>query len=124
MKISLQDFKTHIGTTGLHKAGLHAISRAHAITTKFYCNKLTLRSACAEDCARCILLLKDRFDKTTWEGCQRPYALYTWIVKDVSGKVVETASAEQKAGVSQSSLLTVAEEERDVLDALMETFEQ
>jgi hypothetical protein len=122
MKISLHDFKTHIGTTGLHKAGLHAISRAHAITTKFYCTKLTNRSACFENCAQCILALKTRFDQTQWEGCQRPYGLYTWIVKDVQGKVVEVVADQQKASSPVKPLvITVAQEEKDVLDMFMET---
>lgn len=122
MKISLQDFKTQIGVGDLHKAGLHAVSRAHAITTKFYCTKLTNRSACSENCAQCILSIKTRFDQTKWEGCQRPYGLFTWIVKDVQGKVVEVVTAQQKAGTSTKPLaLTVAEEEKDVLDIFMET---
>ena len=119
MKISLPDFKLHVGTSGLHKAGLHAITRVHGITTKFYCNKLTLRSACSENCAQCILQLKERLDRTDWATSKKPYALYTFVVKDVSGKVVETVCVDQKAAPSKT--IFNEQVETDVLDLFMET---
>jgi hypothetical protein len=118
MKISLDDFKTHIGVGGLHKAGLHAIPRVHGIVTKFYCDKLTVRSACSGKCAECILNLKTRLDTTTWEG-SKPYALFTFTVKDVSAKVMD-ATHEVKAEPAKPAMFQ-AEEEKDVLDLFMET---
>ena len=118
MNISLPDFKTHIGVSGLHDAGLHAIPRVHGIVTKFYCNKLTLRSACSEKCAECILHLKARLDTTNWEG-SNPYALFTYTVKDVSARVMEKTQ-EAKAAPSMPALFKEAEE-KDVLDSILET---
>lgn len=118
MRISLQEFKTHIGVSGLHKAGLHAIPRVHGIVTKFYCDKLTVRSACSGKCAECILNLKARLDTTNWEG-SKPYALFTYTVKDVSARVMDKTQ-EVKAAPAKPSLFK-ADEEKDVLDAILET---
>jgi hypothetical protein len=118
MKISLEDFKTHIGVGGLHKAGLHAIPRVHGIVTKFYCDKLTLRSACSEKCAECILNLKARLDTTKWEG-SKPYALFTYTVKDVSARMMEAKHEVKPA--APKKIVFKADEEEDVLDLFMET---
>ena len=117
MNITLDDFKAHIGTSGLHKAGIHAIPRALGIVTKYYCDNLTLRSACSENCAQCILALKARLEKTTWEG-SRPYALFTFTVKNTAAGAVEVKQ-EPNAAPKKPALFQ-AEEEKDALDLFME----
>lgn len=118
MNISLDDFKAHIGVSGLYNAGIHAIPRAHGIVTKYYCENLTLRSACSKECARCILSLKARLDNTTWEN-SRPYALFTFTVKNTAAGMVETRQ-ETRAAPSAPALFQ-AQEEKDALDLFLET---
>ena len=117
MNISLDDFKAHIGESGLHKAGIHAIPRAHRIVTKFYCNNLTVRSACSENCALCVPALKARLDKTSWEN-SKPYALFTFTVKNTAAGVTEIHQDAKPA--PSAPALFKAQEEKDVLDLFME----
>lgn len=119
MRITLEDFKAHIGTSGLHNAGLHAIPCVHGIAAKYYCDTLTLRSACSGKCAECILTLKARLDTNNWEG-SRPYALFTFTVKNTAAQMMEKAQ-EVKSAPAKPALFK-ADEEKDVLDLFMEAF--
>jgi hypothetical protein len=118
MRITLKDFKAHVGERELHKVGLHAIPRVHTITTKFYCDVLTQRSACSEQCAECILTLKKRLDTNHWEG-SRPYALFTFTVKNTAAQMMEVRQS--KPAPIVPPVLFKKDEEKDVLDTLLET---
>ncbi|MGE5375917.1 MAG: hypothetical protein ACM3XO_12740 [Bacteroidota bacterium] len=122
MQITFNDFKAFVGTIGLHTAGLHAIERVHKITQTFYCDKLTVRSACSGQCESCILTLKTRIADTKWAFSTNKYGLYTWLVKDVSGKVMEAARAEEKSAPLKTQYGEPVE--GDALDLFMETINE
>jgi hypothetical protein len=119
MQITLKDFKTFVGEGGLHAAGLHAIERVHGITKKFYCDKLTVRSACSENCESCIFALKTRVRETKWDIVTNKYALFTWIVKDISAKAMEVTRAEEKSKPAKT--LFGEPVEGEAFDLFMET---
>ena len=118
MQISYKDFIAIIKPSGFHKVGLHAIPALHRKTVQSYCDKLTVRSACSEECHSCLQHVKDRLNTADWTAAERPWGLYTWIIKDVSAAVTEEMRRNEKATPIFHPL---DDQETDVLDTLMDT---
>jgi hypothetical protein len=118
MRITYKDFLEYINAGGFHKVGLHAVPRAHMITTQYFCDKLTLRSACSGNCGPCIKALKDRLNTTTWDNAN-PYALFTHVVKSTYADVMEKQRVVEKPAQEKNFLGEAVEV--DALDLLLET---
>lgn len=119
MQITYDDFKRIVGEAELHKAGVHAIGRAHVVTTRWYCDKLTVRSACTGKCGECALHIKKAVSDMGKIKPNNPYALYTWMMKNAQAKRVEDVANIQ---VSKPERNEFGEQtERDPFDIFEET---
>jgi hypothetical protein len=119
MNISLQDFKTITPTPALHKSGIHAIGRAHLIMSKFYCDKMTMRSLCSRECGSCALFLQ-RAAQIDPSPTSNPYAIFTWRVKNEFAKRADEAAKTHKVITKKNALGEKVE--TDPFDNLMEAF--
>ena len=119
MKITIDDFKKIVGEQALHKAGVHAIGRAHTVATRWYCDKLTLRSACTGKCNECALYLKTAVEAMGKKQANNPYALFTWMVKDAQAKRIE-AKGHAQVTVPETNMFG-EQTERDPFDIFEET---
>jgi hypothetical protein len=117
MQITLADFRKIIKPSGFHKAGLHAVPAVHTTTVRFYCDKLTARSACSEQCHSCLQHVRSRLNTADWAAAENPWALYSWILKDASAAAVEDAQRKAKTPLKPNPL----DDDTDGLDMLMET---
>jgi hypothetical protein len=122
MQIKFEKFIQKVPPTTLHQIGVHAIPRAHKIVVQQYCNKLSVRSACSEDCDTCILKVKDVVDwiNTLPDTPKEPYGLYTKMMKFAFGKQVEEMLKRPLVKLEVNAL--GERTERDPFDILMETF--
>ena len=96
MQISKDDLFKAIRPGALHQIGIHNMNTVYQRITKFYCSKLTVRSACPQKCDTCILRVRERIESTDWSTSTAPYGLLVWIVKTVSAEAVEAANDKQK----------------------------
>jgi hypothetical protein len=119
MRINIQDFKEFAPRAGLHKVGLHAIERAHVIMSKFYCDKMTMRSLCPRECGKCALMLKHSVASISPE-VKNPYAVFTWLMKNEFAKAGEAAAKAHKVEIKMNPLGERIES--DGFDQLMEAF--
>jgi hypothetical protein len=104
MQITFEQFTKIVDVRLLHKAGLHAIPNAHKRTVKFYCDVLTIRSACTGDCSRCTLHVKNAVQRMANPKPNKPYGLFTWLMKDASAKRMEEVAAARATKVEVNIL--------------------
>lgn len=114
MQITYKQFISIIKPSGFIKVGL-VPGAAYKKVANYYCNALTNRSACSEQCATCLLDLKRRLNEAKWDDKQSPYALYTYFVKQSAATLIEQAHT--KPAVTINPLT----EPVDALDMLLET---
>jgi hypothetical protein len=121
MEITLDNFKEIVTERALHKAGVHAVPNAHKRAVQFYCNNLTVRSACTGECKTCALKIRDAVIAMSQQNnaVKQPYGLYTWFLKDASAKRVEEL-AKRPAFKPEANFLGEATE-RDAFDIFAET---
>ena len=104
MQITFEQFNKTIDVHLLHQAGLHAIPNAHKRTMKYYCDVLTLRSACTGKCGECALHVKTAVQRMTNPKPNKPYGLFTWLMKDASAKRMEEVAASRTTKITVNVL--------------------
>ena len=97
MRIQLKTFTDIVTTTALHKAGLHAVSRVHSIAAKFYCDKMTNRSLCPQDCGQCAAMLKQTVATINPAEARNVYAVFTFRMKNEFARKTEADARSHKA---------------------------
>jgi len=118
MEITFDNFKKIVTEKALHEAGVHAISRGHKIAVQQYCNKLTVRGACTGECNQCGLKLKDAVQWIIEKKADKPYAMYTYLMKNASGQRADEL-AKQPAPKPETNAFGEATE-RDPFDIFEE----
>jgi hypothetical protein len=115
MQITLHKLTENISTTAIHSTGMHAVGRVHGLVVRFYCNKLSARSACPGTCDTCIIRVRNHMDRIEWSTSFRPYGLFTQMLKNASAEAVEAAAAADKGDAKQDA--------GSALDILLEAFD-
>lgn len=122
MNIDLDTFEQIVRRGACHAAKLHAFERVHKITVQQYCQKLTVRSACTQDCFACAKQVLQAVGEVAISTDVRSrYGLFTWKLKDALARRMDVA-LEQKAKTVQRAVGAFGETvEADGLDLILET---